>query len=352
VTPTSWRLAASATGLALAAALTACNDPGVRQADEGDGVFRISAGIASVSSLNSITAQLLWADPQLAEAHNLEIEWSDFGGSSPNCWTAVIAREVDLCVASPAGATAAIAEGSELVFVTSLTDVMSELVVSPELAERAGGPDAPVEERLRALDGATVATSTLGTSHAAYLDLMVSRVGLSFGEEVQALTLTDPVAMIEGIKNGQFDGAMWTVGSFEVGLQSGDVVRLLSTPAGDEPRLRGVPFVVAAGAADWVDANTEAVDAFRAALQEAAGVIDESPDEAAAPLKEQFFPEMDQELFLNGFEQVVPLINADGTVTEEAWQTSLDILQQSNENSLDGSAYDTESLYPAMRGDG
>ncbi|MPZ25971.1 MAG: hypothetical protein GEV12_05850 [Micromonosporaceae bacterium] len=351
MTPTSWRLVAGGAGIALAVALTACNDPGVRDADSGDdGVLRISAGIASVSSLNSINAQLLWADPALAGEHNLEIDWMDFGGSSPNCWTAVIAGEIDLCVASPAGATAAIAEGQGLRFVTSLTDVMSELVVSPELAASAGGPDAPVEDRLAALQGGTVATSNLGTSHAAYLDLMLDRVGMSFGEEVQALTLTDPVAMIEGIKNGRFDGAMWTVGSFETGVLSGDVVRLLSTPAGDEPRLQGVPFVIAAGSSAWVDANNQAVDGFRAALNEAAAVIESSPDDAAAKLKQQFFPDMEEELFRNGFEQVVPLINMDGMVAAEAWQTNLDILQQSNENSLEGSGYDTDSLYPAMRG--
>lgn len=350
MTPTSWRLVAAGAGLALAVALTACNDPGVRDADSGDdGILRISAGIASVSSLNSINAQLLWADPARAEEHNLEIDWMDFGGSSPNCWTAVIAGEVDLCVASPAGATAAIAEGQELRFVTSLTNVMSELVVSPELADAAGGASAPAEDRLAALEGATVATSNLGTSHAAYLDLMLDRVGLGFGDEVKALTLTDPVAMIEGIKNGQFDGAMWTVGSFETGVRSGDVVRLVSTPAGDEPRLQGVPFVIAAGNSDWVDANSEAVDAFRAALNDAAAAIESNPDDTATKLKQQFFPEMEDELFRNGFEQIVPLINMDGTVAADAWQTNLDILQQSNENSLDGSGYDTDSLYPAMR---
>ncbi|HEY8473745.1 MAG TPA: ABC transporter substrate-binding protein [Natronosporangium sp.] len=351
MTPTLWRLVAGGAGVALAVALTGCNDPGVRDASSGeDGTLRISAGIASVSSLNSINAQLLWADPSLAEAHNLEIDWMDFGGSSPNCWTAVIAGEVDLCVASPAGATAAIAEGQELVFVTSLTDVMSELVVSPELAAAAGGPDAPVEERLAALAGATIATSNLGTSHAAYLDLMLDRVGLRFGEEVNALTLTDPVAMIEGIKNGQFDGAIWTVGSFETGIAAGDVVRLISTPAGDEPRLQGVPFVIAAGNKAWVDANTDAVDAFRAALNDAAAAIVENPDDAATKLKAEFFPDMEESLFRSGFEQVVPLINMDGKVTEEAWQLNLDILQQSNENSLEGSGFDTESIYPAMRG--
>lgn len=353
MTSTPRRLVATIAAVALTAALAACNDPGVSDADSaGDGTLRLTAGIASVSSLNSITAQLLWADPALAKKHKLEITWKGFGGSSPNCWTAVISGDIDVCFASPAGATAAIAEGQDLRFITSVTDVMSELVVGKDLAAKAGGPDIPVEDRLRALKGKTVVTSSLHTSHAAYLDLMLDRVDMKFGTDVKALTLTDPVAMTEGIKNKRFDAAMWTVGSFEPGLLSGDLVRWLSTPAGDEPRLKGVPFVIAAGKGAWVDNNKKAVDALRSALTDAATTIAGAPDESADKLKKQFFPDMKQELFDNGYKQIVPLINKDGTVTKEAWQTNIDILQLSSDKSLEKSGFDGDALYPAMRRQG
>lgn len=265
------------------------------------------------------------ADPSIFGAQNLTIEVTDLRGNSANCITALISKAVELCqVGTPTG-TDAIAEGAKLKAIAVLTGPINEIFISAKAAAASGvKPDAPVEQRIKALKGMRLVTSAPGTAH--YLTLMASlaKVGLTMND-INFRTLGDVPAMIESIRNGQIDGALWTIGSLSPLLKDGSGVRWISMARGDIDEFKTLPYVTVYARSEWVDANPDLVKRIHASYSEAIARLKNDPVKSSKLFKEKFFPDLDQAIWDDGYAQVRSAYLSGAKTTAASWQQSLDM---------------------------
>ena len=265
------------------------------------------------------------ADPSIFGAQNITIEVTDLRGNSANCIAALLSKGADLCqVGTPTG-TDAIAEGAELKAVAVLTGPINELFISAKAAAGTGvNPTAPVEQRIKALKGMRLVTAAPGTAH--YLTLMstLQKVGLSMSD-ISFRTLGDVPAMIESIRNGQIDGALWTIGSLGPLLKDNSGVRWISMARGDIDEFRTLPYVTVYARTEWVEANPDLAKRIHEGYAEAIRRLKNEPEKSSKLFKDKFFPDLDQALWDDGYAQVRAAYLDGAKTTAKSWQQSLDM---------------------------
>jgi ABC-type nitrate/sulfonate/bicarbonate transport system substrate-binding protein len=265
------------------------------------------------------------ADPSIFAGQNIAIDITDLRGNSANCIAALLSKAADLCqVGTPTGVDA-IAEGAKLKAVAVLTGPINELFISSKAAAATGvSPTAPVEQRIKALKGMRLVTSAPGTAH--YLTLMgtLKKVGLSMSD-ISFRTLGDVPAMIESIRNGQIDGALWTIGSLGPLLKDNSGVRWISMARGDIDEFKTLPYVTVYARTDWVEANPDLVKRLHAGYAEAIRRLKSDPEKSSALFKAKFFPDLDQALWDDGYAQVRAAYLDGAKTTAKSWQQSLDM---------------------------
>lgn len=268
---------------------------------------------------------LAMADPSIFGAHDMTIEVTDLRGASPNCIAALLSESVELCqVGTPTG-TDAIAEGADLKAIAVITGPINEIIISKAAADASGvSPDAPVDERIAALKGMSLVTSAPGTAHYLTLDASLKKVGLSI-DDINYRTLGDVPAMIESIRNGQIDGALWTIGSLAPLLMDGSGVRWISMARGDIDEFKTLPYVTVYARADWVEENPDLVARIHQAYADAIQRLKDDPEGSSKLFKDKFFPDLDQALWDDGFGQARGAYLDGAKVSAESWQQSLDL---------------------------
>ncbi|WP_170990204.1 ABC transporter substrate-binding protein [Aquamicrobium sp. LC103] len=270
------------------------------------------------------------ANPEIFAAQGLELEVTDLRGASPNCIAALISEAVEICqVGTPTG-TDAIAEGADLVAVAIVSGPNGEFVLSSKAVESLSvNADAPVEDRIRALSGLSIVTSAPGSAYYTMFDSMMQTVGLSISD-IRYRTLAEVPAMIEGIRNAALDGALWTVGSLSPVVLEGKGVRWISFARGDVENFQGLPFITAFARKDWVEQHPDVARRIHAAYADANARLRDRPEESAELIRAKYFPDLEAELWKDGYEQAIPTFIQGAGVDAESWQRFLEIQQTSS----------------------
>lgn len=293
---------------------------------------------------------LAMADPSIFGANGIRIEVTDLKGQSPNCIAALLSEAVELCqVGTPTG-TDAIAEGAKFKAVAVITGPINEIFISKKVADASGvAADAPVEERIKALKGLNLVTAAPGTAHYLTLEATLKKGGLTMND-VQYRTLGDVTAMIESIRNGQIDGALWTIGSLAPLLMDGSGVRWISMARGDIDEFKTLPYVTVYARADWVDANPDLVARIHKSYADAIHQLKTDPERTSKLFKDMFFPNLDQALWDDGFNMARQAYLEGAKTTAAAWQQSLDMQIAGTGKNYDAAAFD-KVVIPAARAD-
>lgn len=280
------------------------------------------------------------ADPSIFGAHGLNLEVSDLRGQSPNCIAALLSQSADLCQVGTTTGTDAIAEGADLVAIVAVSAPSGEMILSTETVARLGvSPDAPIQDRLRALKGLSLATSAPGSALYTLANAMLETVDMSM-RDVSYRTLGEVPAMIESIRNHQLDGAFWVFGSLAQLIVDGQGVRWISLARGDVELFDRLPFVTVFARRDWAEANPERVADVQAAYADAIARLVDDPDASSAAIKAKFFPDMDQALWDDGYAQAKLAFLRGGTTTQELWQRLLKIQASSSGKDYTSAAFD------------
>jgi NitT/TauT family transport system substrate-binding protein len=278
------------------------------------------------NSSNTLNASpLLLADvaPEIFAKHNIKLEITDFRGSAPNCVASVIGGSVDMCMVANSTANDAIAEGANLKLIVETTRPMSELFLSEKIVQSTGvSPKAPVEDRLRALKGLRISTTGPGTPHTIYLTEMLKTVGSSMAD-LKYNILTDPIAMMEGIRHGQIDGAMWSVGALGDLLQDKAGVRWISLTQGDSKQLIETPFVGVYAPTGWIEKNADVAARLQRGFIDAIARMHADPARSSELIKAKFFPALDRAIWDDAYQQILPAFFGQANVTRSAWNELL-----------------------------
>lgn len=328
----------------------------------GAAIFSLAAGISlahaqdtirwgniSAAALSHMPSVILELDPEIAARHDLKIEIVDFRGGNSNCIAALVAKSVDVCQNGLSSGMHAIAEGATLKAFSGVSGQYVEIVLSDDTVKRIGvGPDAPVQQRLAALKGLEIASGPPSTTIYYMLQGMLEQAQMKVSD-LKMRALVDPVAMIEGVRNNQFDGAMWAVGSLGPTIADGSGVRYLLMSR-DFPNIAQYAAVAAFANTDWLAANPELAKRARAALSDAIKAAKADPAKYSKLLKDKYQPGLDQAIWDDAYEQALAIYIDDVSVSRAAWNFWLDRMAADTKKDYANATYE-KSVWSGAQSD-
>ncbi len=204
---------------------------------------------------------------------------------------ALLAGSVQFAAAGPPEALAARARGQDVVIAANIyRGLAGSVVLSKAAAAKLGvRADAPINDRLRALDGLTIAVPS---ATSALLGPLKSSAATA-GAKVKYTYMAQP-AMIAALESNAIDGIMASSPFSGVPQLKGTGVLWIDGPKGEfpadvSPASSSCLLTTPAAAA----ANAEVIRKFRAALEDVATLVKQKPDEAKRALAKAY-PKIDQ----------------------------------------------------------
>ena len=286
--------------------------------------------------------------PEIFGRHGIRLEVNDLRGASPNCIAALLSEAVDLCQVGTTTGTDAIAEGADLVAVAVLTGAVAEVVLSKKAADSLPvAADGPIEERIKALKGLNIVTAAPGSANYTILDSLLGTVDLSISD-LRYRTLGEVQAMIEGIRNNQIDGAFWVVGSLAPVIQDGTGVRWVSLARGDVEEYQQIPFVTVFARRAWVEQNTDLVERIHAGYADAIDELKNKPEESSKLIKDAYFPDLEQALWQDGYDQGRHAFLDGAKVKPESWRASIALQEKTSGKDYSAASFENAVLPAAQ----
>ena len=237
---------------------------------------------------------LVAASPRIADelglfaAHGLKPKFTYMDSANAST-VALISRSVDIAMSGTADAVAAQARGQKvLIIANTFAGLSGNLVLSKVVVDKLGiSPSAPIAERLKALDGLLIASTSATSSFT-----------ISYGTSARAVranirfTYMGLPAMVAALETGAVQGIIATAPFWTVPVVKGTGVLWIAGPKGELP----AEFVPASAAdlqvmRDYADANPEVVKSVIAVVAELRKVIAERPAEVKAAIA-RLYPEL------------------------------------------------------------
>ncbi len=331
------------TSLALALAGTAMMGTLQAQAQQV-----VKYGVAAIS-MSHAPAMMSAVAPEIFAKHGIRMELTDFRGNSQNCLTAMITGSVETCQTGTTTGTDAIAEGAAIKGIAVIIGPISEIVLSAKTVAKLGNINAtsPLADRMRALKGLRLVSSGPGTAHYVTLDAMMKKAGMGIGD-IKFRTLGDTIAMMEGIRNDQIDGAMWTVGTLAGVIADKSGVRWINVAGGEVPEFRGVPYVTTYAQSAWVEKNADLANRVNAALADATAAMKKEPAKYSKLLKEKYFPQMAANIWEDSYQQGLPSLLDGARAPRAGWQYFLQLQAENTKKDYAKAAWEL-ALIPAAQ---
>ena len=258
--------------------------------------------------------------PEIYARHGIELKVTDFRGSATNTIVAQLNGTVDVTSNGAGFVMDAIAEGADIKAISITVRPMTDVYLSSKTVSQLGvKATAPIDARLKALKGLRIGSNGgSSSSHWLNLYLLMQRVGMS-QDDVKLRPLNDVVAMMASIRNNQIDGGMWSTGGLSGLLMDGAGVRWITLSREDAPELYDVPYSAMWASSQWLDKNPDVARRLAAAFLEAESLMRTEKTKYSRLIKAKYFPEMDQAIWDDTYEQSLPAFIEDGKVTKAGW---------------------------------
>lgn len=274
----SWSLTRWIFGVALVAVL-----PGLAAAQEPVKV-RIGLASASLGAAAPRIAQRLG----LFEKHGLDAKITILDDSSI-ATQALISGSVDFSGTAPSDAIIAQTRGQAVVAVTTLYGGYSPaIVLSKKVADGTGvAPTAPVRDRLKALDGILMGS----TSAISNFTLGVKCALESAGATVRFTYMSQP-AMVTALEAGVVQAFIASAPFYAIPAEKGSGVIWVSGPDGEFPAGCATTYAATLNTTrGYAQANPEAIKRIRAVFADFADAVRKRPDDVKTAIS-QLFPDM------------------------------------------------------------
>lgn len=273
----------------------------------------------------SYTVPQLMDSMNAGEANGLNIDYQGTGTSSSNMVAAVLSGDADFGFPAAVTAIDAIEEGADLIIVASGLKYASILGLRTEVAERTGtSADAPIEDRLKALRGLTIATTPEGSGNNTLLRKAIADVGLNPDKDVKIVGVQDPSAIVGGIKEGRFDGGFYGAGVIEANIASGEAELWISGARGDLDEMLGDQIgMVMVTTKRTFNKNPDLVSAMFDSVVDVEKSISSDPAAAGDLLQEDWFPDLDPKVFDIAWDEAQNAYPKDGTVSKDQFDAIL-----------------------------
>lgn len=273
------------------------------------------------------------------EDEGIDADISSGGGGSQVIAT-VLSGDSEFAINAPRAMFSALDDsGEDFIAIQSLNSALTyEIGVSNEfLDEQDINSDSSLEDKLAALEGATLGIDLVGDSSDVYMRYLMQKHGLDQGK-VETVKLSGSGAKIGGLDEGIIDGGIQSP-PFSAQLEdtgSGEILLQLSE---DEDFAKLVWEVVFAKA-DYIDENPETATKVVKALGKGIDFSSENPEEAASEIVD-YFDGIDEELISKSLEGLNETYEGYGEMTQEAWDNAQDPLIEFSDMSGVSNEHDT-----------
>lgn len=214
--------------------------------------------------------------------------------------SALVAGSVQFCSSGPGEVLSARARGLDVVLVTNLyRGTSAPVLLAKSVADKLPvGPKAPVNDRLKALDGLAIAVPSATSA----LLLPVKSSCEEVGSKPRFVYMAQP-AMLAALEAGAIQGFIASSPFWVPPIRSGKGVIWIDAPHGELPE-RNSPTSVAGIEVlrSYAKANPEMVSRIRSVFTDVASVISSQPEQAMAALIKAY-PSIDADTLKLAFTQ-------------------------------------------------
>jgi NitT/TauT family transport system substrate-binding protein len=279
----------------------------------------------------------------------LEVERFVSGGGGAD-QTALLSGDVQFNIAAPSYQVNHIKADRDVILVDNFIISMNQsLTLSQAAVEKTGlSPDAPVDQRLRALKGMKLGITRPGAMTDQHVKFLMRQAGLE-EDDVTRVAVGGPQALIVALESGQIDGFAISLGPDLEAVRRG-AVTWINNLRGDVPGLTPFPAINTYVLRSYAEENPETVRKFiRATHRAVAAMQSQSPEEIAQDLKDnmKYYRDMDPEILLASIEFTVPGLNPSGRVSLEMFENLLNLVGAEEGVTADQLlAYSTDEYLP------
>jgi ABC-type nitrate/sulfonate/bicarbonate transport system substrate-binding protein len=204
--------------------------------------------------------------------------------------SAVLGRSAEFSASGPGEVLAAKVRGRDLVIILNIyRGLTGSLVLSKASAAKTGvAPDAPIEQRLRQLNGLSIAQPS---ATSAYLH-PYKAASEAVGAKIKFVYMTQP-AMVAALQAGAVDGIVAGAPFSLASITNGSGVLWISGPKDELPEpVRPTSSTCLQTTVEYAKSNPGVIAAMRGVAADLAAFIRDKPDEALAILA-RAFPSLD-----------------------------------------------------------
>jgi NitT/TauT family transport system substrate-binding protein len=249
----------------------------------------------------------------------LDVEIITTSGDGPDV-DALISGSVQFTVSTPNRLFMAYEQGKPLLAVANLGNVMAiECWMNKDTANKLGISVAtPLEQRLKALKGLTVAGTRPGAFTYLLLVEYAKRVGLQPQKDLKIIGIGGPAAMIPAVENDQIQVACNGSPSPEIAVSRGKSVMFTDNLNGGDPAYHNFLFELLYVRPDFAKDNPETVRKMIRALVEAVNFIQDGSDGDHLVILKKNFSGAADDILLESMRHMKPIFIRDVRVTQEA----------------------------------
>ncbi|QQK81120.1 ABC transporter substrate-binding protein [Salicibibacter cibi] len=314
--------------------LVGCNDS---TGNEGEELTEVT--FAEPTNILSFAPLYVAIEEGFFEEQGIEPEVSSGGGGSQVIAT-LLSDQADFAINAPRAMFPPIEDGEDLVAIQSLNSALTfELAVSNEYMEENNiTEDSSLEDRVSALNGATIGTNEVGDSGDVYMRYLMQL----YGEDPSTLEMVNLQGngpKIGGMQENTVDGGVASPPFYLLSQEEGTGDLLFQ--ASEEPMYEDLVWEVVFGKRDFIEENPELATNVVLAIGQGIEFSRENPDEAAESII-SYFDGIDVEILEEALVGMEETFQGYGEMSQDAWDNAQDPLLEFNELSGVNTEHDTE----------
>jgi len=295
----------------LAIAATLAMTPLHAQTKVEEGVMAVPV-VALAFSLGYLADDLnLW------EKHGVRIKTVQISGIG--AMNSVISGSTDFTQSSGSAVTRAAAHGQRLLGIVGTINKPSVQVVLRKDLAQGFDPAAPLEKRVAALRGRTIAVDAINSVIHAYVRYLAKRAG--FDPEEIRIAVLQPPNMLAALQTRQIDGFAMAPPWVQKPLLDGEAVMVASGPDGDPADLAPFANTLVATKPDTCAKRKALCEGVGRTFREAVDVMFDRKDEALALIKKRF-PALDDRQLAVAFEDIRKITPRDLRLTSQGFENA------------------------------
>jgi NitT/TauT family transport system substrate-binding protein len=247
---------------------------------------------------------------------NMDIEVISTNGDGPDV-DAVIAGSAQFAISTPNRLFTAFEQGKPLKAVGMLARRMAiDCAMNKQVADKLGiTADTPLDTKLKAMKGLTVAGTRPGAFTYVLLDIYGKRVGLTAQKDFQLIGVGGLASMLPALENNQI--AIGCTGSpfTELAVSREKAIRFTNNSGGADPAFDDFLFEMIYARPDYLQGNAATTRGFLRALFASVNEIVSSPSAEHMPMLKKLYGGVPDDVLLETFEHTKAIYSRDGVVT-------------------------------------